>query len=126
VPRGLGCEALGIDRAAARRELRGRRRLGDRAHEALEPPRSAEDEQPRRGRLDPICVRDVLGRAERLAGHERDLGSGQGKGHLPVEDVEHLVLLVVDVQRRHVPLRHEHLEHRIAPVGLLTRDPDVN
>src|SRR5262249_27126706 len=76
-------------------------------------------------RLDPVRVRDALRRAERVARRERDLGSGQEQGDLSVDDVEHLVLLVVDVQRWHIPLRHEDLEHGVAPVGLLTRDVDL-
>ncbi len=63
-------------------------------------------------------MRDAPRGPERLAGRERHLGPGQEQSDLSVEDVEHLVLLVVDVQRRHVALRLEGL-------GLLrsTRQP---
>src|SRR6185436_8398795 len=125
----LGCrdrELLGVERTAAGWQLLRVCGLGDGAYEAVETRRGAEDEQPRLRRLDAVRVWDAARRAERFARGERDLPAREEQRDLAVEDVEDLVLLVVDMQRRHVALRDVGFEQRVAPFRLLARDVDVD
>jgi hypothetical protein len=51
-------------------------------------------------------VRDAARREEEVAGPQRHGLAGQVERDLAAEDIEALVLLVMDVQRRHVAGRH--------------------
>ena len=59
---------------------------------------------------DLVGVRDAARREEELAGAQRDRLAGHVQRELAAEDVEALVLVAVDVQRRHLAGGHVHVD----------------
>src|SRR5829696_3831777 len=86
-----------------------RRRCGDEAVEAA----VARHEPARRSLADAVGVRDAAAREEEVARRERDLDARLVQRDLAVNYVEALVLVAVDVKRRHLAGRLADLDEAI-------------
>ena len=100
------------------RDLRCGRWGGERADEALESGRFRHQQEARLLGTDDERVRNVARAEHERAGARRDRRALDPDRELAIEDVEPLVLVVVDVQRRAATAGHELLGDHHATAGL--------
>ena len=115
-----------VERAPGRRQLLGRRRLGDLAHEGVEPGGRGDQQPAGLLGLDAVGVRHVARGERRLAGAEDDPLAADEQRQLALEHVERLVVATVDVQRGHVAAPPALVEERERPAAGVPVDVDVD
>jgi hypothetical protein len=107
-----------------RREPVVRRWAPEGADEALEVAAGGHDEPARLLRLDAIRVRDALRRVGGLARSDDELPPAHAQPHRPIDHVEDLVLVRMDVQRGRVPAARKRGDHGDPVLADRRRDRD--
>ena len=90
---------------------------GDRDHEALEAARRARDQHARAVGADLVAVRDAARGEDEVTGAQRHRLAGQVQRDLAAEAVEALVLVAMDMQRRHLAGGHVHVDEAVVLAG---------
>ena len=86
---------------------------GDRDHEALEAAGRARDERAAAVGADLVAVRDAARGEDEVTGAQRHRLAGQVQRDLAAEAVEALVLVAMDMQRRHLAGGHVHVDEAV-------------